>query len=127
MPAGSGTHSFPLGPWTSMRSPATCTLTPWGTATGFRPMRDMELPASASPHFAQHFTTHARLARGLAGHHALGGGQNADAHPAHHLGHARLSAEDPASRPRDALQSAEHAVTVRRVFQKNPQRSLDLV
>ena len=48
MPGGKGCRSLPLGPWISTASAATVTVTPFGIAIGFFPIRDMVLLSKRS-------------------------------------------------------------------------------
>src|SRR5579871_6500155 len=127
IPRGSLIFSFPLGPCTSTESEARATFTPAGTAIGFLPIRDMKNSFWFLPNLAQHFAAHMRLARGAAGHHALGRGHDADAHAADHwpnLGRAEIA---PAARLRHAAQVGDHAALVRRVLEEEAQRLARLV
>src|SRR4051812_24820622 len=58
--------SWPLGPFTVIVWPSTVTVTPFGTAIGFFPIRDM----SVDP--AEDFAAHVGVARRGVRHHALG-------------------------------------------------------
>ena len=61
------------------------TVTPSGRATGIFPTRDIT-DSFPLGDVAQHFAAHARGARLAIGHHALGGGDDGNAHAVHDLG-----------------------------------------
>src|SRR5437667_12470802 len=93
----------PFGPFTVTVRPATCAVTPWGSGTGFLPMRDMPLPDHR-----EQLAAHAGGTGFAVRHQALG--RREDGHPEPVL-HARdLARLDVAPQPRggDALQLADH-------------------
>src|SRR5260370_38994216 len=73
--------SSPLGPLTRTDSGSIETVTPEGTGMGCLPMRHI-----SSPHLRQDLAADAGGAGVVAGHHAVGGGDDRGAHAAEHLG-----------------------------------------
>src|SRR5207249_5978819 len=83
----------PFGPFTVTVRPATCAVTPWGSGTGFLPMRDMPLPDHR-----EQLAAHAGGTGFAVRHQALG--RREDGHPEPVL-HARdLARLDVAPQPR---------------------------
>src|SRR6478735_7753377 len=87
--------SVPPAPLTLIWSSLICTSTPWGTATGIFPTRDIcrSFPLG---HVAEHFAADTGGTRLAVGHHALGGGDDGHAQPVLDLrdrGGARVDAQ----------------------------------
>src|SRR3954471_2757019 len=76
--------SVPPAPLTLIWSALTCTSTPWGTATGIFPMRDISVPSLRD--VAEDFAADAGGAGLAVRHHALRRGHDRDAHAVLHLG-----------------------------------------
>src|SRR5438034_4577780 len=111
----------PFGPFTVTVRPATCAVTPWGSGTGFLPMRDMPLPDHR-----EQLAAHAGGTGFAVRHQALG--RREDGHPEPVL-HARdLARFDVAPQPRggDALQLADHRGVVV-VLQVQPQQTMTAI
>src|SRR5438874_513104 len=118
MPRGTATESFPFGPCTSTLPPSSAIFTPWGTAIGLFPIRDICLSLSL---------TGAPPARRAAAHHASRGGQNADAQAAHHRPNLRHAKVGACAGPGNPPQAADDAAAVGRVLQENAQHFARLV
>src|SRR3989441_11615759 len=58
----------PFGPFTVIRRPSICAVTPLGSGTGFLPIRDI---ARLLPHHREHFAAHPGGARFAVGHESL--------------------------------------------------------
>src|SRR5690606_13829323 len=114
-PGGSTCRIWPFGPFTSTADASTLTVTPFGRAIGFFPIRDM-----SSPDVAENLAAHAGLLRGPAGHHALRGREDVDAQPADHRRYAVAAGIDAAARPADPLETGDHALAAGTVFQEHP-------
>src|SRR5690606_38552079 len=109
----------PLGPLTSTTPgvPA-LTSTPLGRRMGLRPTRDI------SPHLADDLAAHV-LGAGLAvGEEPQGGGDDGEAQPAAHDGHALRLGVGATARLRDAADRADHALALRPVLQADAQDAL---
>src|SRR5437016_2030018 len=67
------TLNSPLGPFTRTDCPSTVALTPFGSETGFLPIRDISKlrSSAASEHAADHFPAHVFFAGARVRHHAL--------------------------------------------------------
>src|SRR5258708_37113807 len=81
MSRGIRSLSSPLGPLTRTDSGSIETVTPEGTGMGCLPIRDI-----SSPHLRQDLAADAGGPGGVAGHHAMGGGDDRGAHATQHLG-----------------------------------------
>src|SRR5215469_6541432 len=81
MGSASSIESSPLGPLTVTWRPLIVTLTPLGTVTGSRPIRDIAL---SSPDVGEDFPAYAAPDRLLVGHQATRGGDDGDAKSTEH-------------------------------------------
>src|SRR6266705_1683654 len=125
MPGGTYWLNLPFGPCTSIAPGAIFTLTPFGSAIGFLPIRDIIfLPACGrasthSPHVTEHFATDAGFPRGASGHHAPRGREDVRAQPAEHRRHVVDAEVHAAPRAADALDAGDHLLAVRSIFQEH--------
>src|SRR6185436_12884635 len=103
---------LPRGPATRTTSASIVTVTESGTGMGLRPMRDMR-----SPDLGDDLAADARLARVVAGHHAVGRGDDRGAHAAEHLRDVRGVDVGPLARARDAPDPGDHRRAVLRVLE----------
>src|SRR5215213_10847137 len=94
---------LPRGPATRTTSGSIVTVTESGTGMGLRPMRDM-----GSPDLGDDLAADARLARVVAGHHAVGRGHDRGAHAAEHLGDVLGVDVRALAGARDALDPGDH-------------------
>src|SRR5712675_1936768 len=110
----------PFGPLTVILCPSICTVTPWGSGTGFLPIRDI---ARLLPDHREHFTTHPGGARFAIGHEALRRAENRHAEAV--LDARDLARLDVAPEPgrRHAVQLADHGRVVV-ILQVEPQQSV---
>src|SRR6476661_3658184 len=99
--------SVPPAPLTLIWSSLICTSTPWGTATGIFPTRDISRSFPLG-HVAQHFAADAVGARLAVGHHALGGGDDGDAETVLHLRDRVATLVDAQAGTADALDALDH-------------------
>src|SRR5919205_361097 len=105
MSRGLRSSRLPRGPLTRTTSGSIATVTPLGTGMGCLPMRDIR-----SPDVGHDLAADARTGRLVAGHHALGSGDDRGAHSALHLGDlAAVDVRAPA-RLRDAAHPADHGL-----------------
>src|SRR2546425_11121473 len=93
----------PFGPFTVIRRPSICAVTPWGSATGFLPIRDM---ARLLPHHREHFAAHPGGARFAVGHESLRRAQDRHAEAVLDAGGLARLHVAPQPRRRHALQPA---------------------
>src|SRR5690606_20322837 len=117
---GTGTAAVPRGPLISTTSGFTATLTPWGSFTGSRPMRDIASPSSsnpragpASPHRAQHLAADVALARHAVGQDALGSREDAHAETAADARRGVGADVDPQARLAHPLEAGDHRAALR--------------
>src|SRR4051812_20737986 len=111
--------SVPPVPLTLIWSSLTCTSTPWGTATGIFPIRDIELFLPLGD-VAEDFAADAGRARLAVGHHALRGGHDGDAQAVLHLRDrvaALVDAQAGAAHALDALDHRTPGVVLQRDFE----------
>ena len=118
---------------------ATLTVTPFGSAMGFFPIRDIvarrqsaqlqavSLTSAAElaeplPDVAEHFAADAGLHGLASGHHAARRRQDARAEPAEHLRHIVAPEVDAAAGAADALDAGDQLLAVRAVLQEQAQR-----
>src|SRR5437868_7093831 len=93
----------PRGPATRTTSGSTVIVTPDGTGMGFFPIRLMRLPD-----LGEYLAADARGTGVVAGHHAVGGGQDRGAHAAEDLRDVRGVHVRAAAGARDPLQAGDH-------------------
>src|SRR6476659_4599377 len=115
--------SFPLGPSARTVVPSRAIFTPWGTAMGFLPIRDM---VGLLPDVGQHFAAQVLLLHLAVGHHAGRGGQDRDPHAAQDGRDLVLGHVDPPARARDAHDPGDDLLAPR-VLQIDPQHALLVV
>src|SRR6185437_13513391 len=101
------TLSSPLGPFTETVWPLTEAVTPFGSGTGFLPIRDM---ACSLEHLAEDFAADIGLTGVAVGHHALGRGDDRHAETLAMRLQILHRGVDPAARRRYALQFADHGL-----------------
>src|SRR5918994_7468201 len=94
---------LPRGPATRTTSGSIVTETESGTGMGLRPMRDIALPD-----LGDDLAADARLARVVAGHHAVRRGQDRGTHAAEHLGDVLRVDVGPLARARHAPDAGDH-------------------
>src|SRR5262245_21722605 len=108
--------NLPLGPSTKTLPGSTFTLTPDGTTTGCLPIRDTD---ALLPDRAEHFAAQL-LGPGLpVAHHALVGADHRDAQPFEHRLQLRAPLVNAAARLADPVQTADHLLLRRAVFQED--------
>src|SRR5215207_734374 len=95
---------LPRGPATRTTSGSIVTVTESGTGMGFLPMRDM----ARLPDLGDDLAADARLARVVAGHHAVGRGQDRGPHAAQHLRNVLGVDVGALAGPRDAPNPRDH-------------------
>src|SRR5678815_3396010 len=124
--AGSERVSSPLGPFTEMTlSSLSVTVTPFGTATGAFPIRDIGV--APLPDESEKLAARARLTRFTVGHQPLRRGQDRDPEPVPHarnLGHADVLAKAGGG---DALQRADDRLPARGVLQAHAEQLLAIL
>src|SRR5947208_9333152 len=92
--------SLPRGPSTVIERPSMATLTPLGTGTGRRPIRDIR----CLPDVREDFAAELGPAGLRAGHDPLARADDDDAEPAEDPRNVRLASVDPQSGLADALE-----------------------
>src|SRR5512139_534543 len=100
--------SVPWAPLTLTWSAAIDTSTPWGTATGIFPTRDMARIPSRSGDVAEHFATDAAGARLAVGHHASRRRDDGHAQAVHDLRNVVAALVDAQARTAHALDALDH-------------------
>src|SRR4029079_2565594 len=124
MPGTTGVESVPFGPLTVRVLPSCRTSTPLGSGIGFFPIRDMGL---SLPNLAEDLAADAALGGLGAGQDALRRRDDGQPEPAQDAGDLLLVAVDAAAGARDALDAVDDRLSVGRVFEVDPQRSLRLL
>src|SRR5581483_3813766 len=136
IPEGNACRSLPFGPCTSTAPSATLTVTPFGIAIGFFPIRDiagyskrlkdqgarLKIKAPLLPHVTKHFSADAGLDRGAAGHDAARRRQDARPQAGEDIRHIVAAEVDAAARTADALEAGDQPLAVRTVLEEQPQR-----
>src|SRR5580658_8953643 len=146
MPDGRGVSSLPFGPWTITVLPSILTVTPFGIAIGFFPIRDIrsalsllalgfqhfavwhtafaEAPAAGPgplPNIAKQFAAEALPARLASCHHAFRRGQDVDPEATEHPRNLGAAHIDAAARTRHARQIRNHRLIVVAILQIHAQ------
>src|SRR5580693_1858009 len=101
IPSGSDFDSSPFGPLTLNRPGFCDRVTPLGSGSIFRPMRDI------SPNLAEELAAQAFFAGGAVGHESLGRRQDRDAQARADLGDRAVANVHPLARPRTAAEPGD--------------------
>src|SRR6185503_5726577 len=101
----------PFGPFTWTSEPCTLTCTPFGTATGKRPMRDTST-SCLLPHFTKDLAAHTQLAGPGTGHDTLGRRKDGNANPGQHPRNILFLCINSSSGLADALDAGKYRATL---------------
>src|SRR5262245_26454546 len=118
---GTGWLSLPFGPSARTVPSATWTFTPWGIGTGLLPMRDISSPL---PDVREDFAADLLLAGLAIGHHALGRGDERDAHAGQDRRNLVMGHVDAPARCGHPHQPGDHLLVAHTVLQIYAQRVL---
>src|SRR5580700_313366 len=116
--AGTSRLSSPFGPFTWTWRPSMVTLTPEGTSTGIRPIRDI---AGSLPDVSEDFPAYALLLRLLVCHQAGRRRDDRDTEPAEHPGQVVLARVHPEAGLGHALEPCDRALSGRPELQRDHQ------
>src|SRR5262249_16224365 len=117
-PCGRDWASLPLGPSALTRPFSTWTLTPWGIATGFLPIRDL---VSLVRDVGEELAADVVFTRLAVGQHTLGRRHDRHAHTAQNGRDLLVADVDPAPRRGHAHEPRDHLLVGRPVLQVNAQ------
>src|SRR5271168_826037 len=144
MPDGRDVSSLPFGPWTITVLPSIFTVTPFGIAIGFFPIRDISAlslqPSAISyisavyrwlrtdarqrfslPNLAQQFAAESLTTRLAPCHHTFRRGQDIDSETSEHPRNLGPTYIHAAARARHPRQVCDHRLVVVAVLQVDPQ------